>query len=346
MFVHRGTLFALLIVLLAGCGDTSSVGALRAAEDQGPYRGVMLEEPIPRPDFTLPDTEGEPFDFLAEAEGYLTFLFFGYTYCPDVCPVHQANLAAVLDGLHWEDRARVKVIFVTVDPERDTADRMREWLDAFDRSFIGLRGTLEEVNAIMLELGLPPAVFEDTTNADYTIGHASQILAFPPSGPAQVVYPFGTRQSELAHDLPILLRTEASVRIGGAVIAEPTLGERTAMYASIENRTAKTDVLLEANSAVAGRVELHQSVERGGRMHMDHVDEIAVPGRGRARLVPGGYHIMLLDLEERLAAGDTVEVELVFRDAGPITVQAEVRPYADLERWMSTAEDSTSSGRR
>ena len=330
--------------VVAGCGEATADGAARP---ESPYRGVVLETPLPRADFTLLDTEGEPFDFRAETEGYLTFLFFGYTYCPDICPVHLANLASVLQGLHWEDRSRVKVVFVSVDPDRDSPERIRQWLDAFDRSFIGLRGELEEVNAIMHSLGMPSAVFEESPfGGDYTVGHASQIIAFRPEGPAPVIYPFGTRQSEWAHDLPLLLRTESPVRVGGAVIAEPVLGERTALYAAIENRSSRSEALIEASTEAAGRVELHRQVERDGVALMEHVDAIPVPSRGRARLVPGGYHIMLLDLTRPLAAGDSVAVELVFREAGRVQVMAEVRPYADLERLLAEPEAVQAGGRR
>ncbi len=170
------------------------------------YRGILLEDAGPRPDFVLTDTEGEAFDFGAETEDRLVLLFFGYTFCPDICPVHMAGLAAVRRDLAAEDQRRMQVIFVTADPLRDTPERLRSWLDSFDPDFVGLRGTEAEVDSIMLGLGLPPAMRDTAAGPDYGVGHASQVIAFPVRGAFRVVYPFGTRQADWLHDLPKLLR--------------------------------------------------------------------------------------------------------------------------------------------
>lgn len=205
--VRACVLPALIGVVLAGCGagPAEQDAAARRDSDDG-YRGIVLSEAIPRPDFRLRNTRGEVFDFRAETDGYLTFLFFGYTHCPDVCPVHMANLAAVLGDLSYERRSRIKIVFVTADPVRDTADRLRKWLDAFDRRFIGLRGDLEAVNDILVDLNLARVVYNDSAeDGSYRVGHPAQIIAFSADGPARVVYPFGTRQVDWAHDLPLLL---------------------------------------------------------------------------------------------------------------------------------------------
>ena len=169
------------------------------------YRGILLAEAGPRPDFVLTDAQGAAFDFRLQTEGDLALLFFGYTYCPDVCPVHMASLAAVKRDLSVDEQRRMQVIFVTADPRRDTPERLREWLANFDREFVGLRGSEAEVDSIMLGLGLPPAIRDTAAGPDYTVGHASQVIAFPPGDGFRVIYPFGTRQADWKHDLPKLL---------------------------------------------------------------------------------------------------------------------------------------------
>lgn len=195
-FARVASTVGLLGTLACGVGE---------APDRDALRGRVLPESIPRLEFVLDDTNGEAFEFRRQTEGQLTLLFFGYTHCPDVCPVHMANIAAALDEIGWEARRRVQVVFVSTDPERDTPKRIREWLDRFDRDFIGLRGTLEEVNAIQAALGLPPSVVPDEASDAYEVGHAAQVLAFGPDGPATMAYPFGTRRSDWIHDLPRLL---------------------------------------------------------------------------------------------------------------------------------------------
>lgn len=204
-------------VLAAVLAVTLALGACRAEspetrtaearERETGYRGIVLPQPPPRPAFTLTDTRGRPFDFVAETNDFVTLLFFGYTYCPDVCPVHMASLGAVLADLSFDLRSRIKVVFVTVDPERDTPERLRAWLDDFDPAFIGLRGSMSAVDSIQAALGLPPSVRQETGDG-YLVGHASQVIAFAPHDRVRVLYPFGTRQADWRHDLPRLAEAD------------------------------------------------------------------------------------------------------------------------------------------
>lgn len=201
-----------LAVVLGGCGGSES----EIPTDGDSWAGWSLDDPIPRPDFVLTDTEGDAYDFLAETRGDLTLLFFGYTHCPDVCPVQMANLAEVLRDLPHEMSSRIQVVFVTTDPVRDTPERMREWLGQMHPSFIGLRGSLEEVQGVQARLGLPPAaIAEDDGSGDYFVGHAAQVIAFEPDGPARRVYPYGIRQRDWLRDLPRML--EAGERSPGGI---------------------------------------------------------------------------------------------------------------------------------
>ena len=204
----RATIAALVAAF--GMATLSACGSGAAAENGNTrgYRGIVLETPLAKPQFTLTTTDGRPFDFRRETDGSLTLLFFGYTNCPDICPVHLGNIHAVLQQMPYNVSSRTKVVFVTTDPERDTPEKLRAWLDNFDPSFIGLRGSLEEVNAIQAKLNLPPAVQEAAANdtSKYNMGHAAQVLAFSPDDDlAHVVYPFGIRQQDWANDLPKLV---------------------------------------------------------------------------------------------------------------------------------------------
>lgn len=205
---------ALVAVAILG---TAAAGCVASDESVRPFnlRGTVLDAPVEKQDFSLPDTEGRQFHFRERTDGTLTLLFFGYTYCPDVCPVHLANIAAVLKDLPYDDRSRIQVVFVSTDPDRDSARRIREWLDAFDPSFVGLRGPLDEVNRIQASLGLGPASQIPGTegllpdSSGYLVQHAAQVLAFSPHDDlAHVAYPFGARQLDWRHDLPILLSLE------------------------------------------------------------------------------------------------------------------------------------------
>jgi protein SCO1/2 len=165
--------------------------------------GVAIEPPRPKADFTLTDVDGNPYQFARETEGRLTLIYFGYTSCPDICPVHLSQLAEVFD--QNSDVARESlVIFVTVDPERDTPETLRDYLANFDRRFVGLTGTDEELEVAQRAAGVPVA-FRETDDENYLVAHAGQVVVYAPDGLAYTEYPFGTRQSQWLQDLPILL---------------------------------------------------------------------------------------------------------------------------------------------
>jgi protein SCO1/2 len=200
-------LAALLVV--AGCGAEA---ADRAGDgnDRAGLRGRVTEDPGPRPDFVLDDMRGGTFDFRARTDGYLTLLFFGYTHCPDVCPIHMSSIAEVKRDLGAEFGRRTRVVFVTVDPRRDTPERLRSWLGGFDPDFIGLYGDPQVIDRVQLTLGLPPAVVPDTSASDYEVGHAAPVIAFPATDSIRVAYPFGTRQADWLHDLALLFDPDGS----------------------------------------------------------------------------------------------------------------------------------------
>lgn len=170
--------------------------------------GAKLHEPL-YPTFQLTDTKGRPFDFATASLGPVTLLFFGYTRCPDVCPVHMANIAAALKKLPHRIASHVQVVFVTTDPDRDTPERIREWLDHFDPAFIGLTGTQEEIAEAGRQVKIAPAIKEPQEDGDYLVGHSARVIAFTADGAGRYLYPFGTRQADWATEIPALVSWQA-----------------------------------------------------------------------------------------------------------------------------------------
>jgi protein SCO1/2 len=190
---------AAILAVRAQSSDDSSDG----------WGGQLLSEPYDKPDFTLTDTGGRAYDFRAATEGYVTLLFFGYTSCPDVCPLHMANIAAVLQEVSGSIEEKVKVVFVTTDPARDTPAVLRDWLDGFDASFVGLTGTPAQIIAAERAAQVPESQLEiQPADESYVVAHSSQVLAYSLDGQAHLVYPFGVRQSDWARDVPRLVTSE------------------------------------------------------------------------------------------------------------------------------------------
>ena len=138
---------AAALVLAALAALAALAGACQSGDEARAFRGVALSAPMAKPAFTLPDVNGRPFDFVAETRDRVALIFFGYTHCPDICPLHMANIAAVLKQMSFEERQRIVTVFVTTDPERDTPERLKSWLANFDPSFVGLTGTPDELAA-------------------------------------------------------------------------------------------------------------------------------------------------------------------------------------------------------
>ena len=180
--------------------------ACSPAVPTGQLQGVVIENPTAKPDFTLTDTEGNPYDFAAETEGKVALLYFGYTTCPDICPVHMAQIAEVIE--QFPSLAReIQVVFVTVDPDRDPPDKLADYLHSFHPSFVGLTGTPEELEAAQKAANVPVATFEGEP-PDYAVNHAAWVIAYAPDGLNHSIYQSGTRQSQWNNDLRILAEIE------------------------------------------------------------------------------------------------------------------------------------------
>lgn len=356
---------AALLLGAAACSRPESKST-QARESAG-FRGVVVTPPRAKPDFALPDQNGKLFDFKKETEGKVALLFFGYTHCPDVCPLHVANVAAVLKRMSFEDRAAVRFVFVTTDPKRDTPARLKEWLGSFDPSFVGLTAPPERVNQLLAELRMPPIENDPkpTDSVTYLVGHAAQVLAFGKDGLGRLEYPFGVRQEDWAHDLPLLARgvapesNDAVQRSGpGAVALEPlndsaaqrALGARAihvlaalvpqppttsegAVYLVLQNDGAVDDTLTAVWSDAARKAEVHETMKSNGASmsHMSAVPFVVVGAHATVRLEPGGRHVMLLQLAKRPAVGESIPLQLRFAKAGDVALGAEVVAYADVE---------------
>jgi len=346
--IRRTGLIALVLALACApsaedaASDAAAPGSAEAVAARLRLAGRPLDPPLSRPDFVLTDTRGRRFDFRAETAGRLTLLFFGYTSCPDICPVHLANLAQVLRKADPEVRRAVSVVFVGVDPRRDTPERVREFLDRFDEGFIGLTGSKEALRAAQLAAEVPPAAVDREWEGGYSVSHAGWILLVTPDDRAHLRYPFGVRQSEWAHDLDVLARRgwpgadpDAAPRVAvqDAVLTLPLDGT-AALYATVVDTDGGGDRLVAVSAPRAGHAMLHRTTTEDGVARMRPVEGgIPVPEGGALRLVPGGPHVMLSGLPDALAPGDTLEVALVFEGAGAVPVRAlVVSPEALADR--------------
>lgn len=186
-----------LTLAVAGCGRDSP--KFRASDVTGSSFGR---------DFALTDHTGKA-RTLADFRGKAVVLFFGYTQCPDVCPTTLATLAEAKKRL-GADGAKVQVLFVTVDPERDTAELLSHYVTAFDPTFLGLSGDAEATARVAKEFKILYQKQPGSTRETYTVDHSAGTFVFDPEGRLRLYVGHGQDAAFFAHDLAQLLRTVKS----------------------------------------------------------------------------------------------------------------------------------------
>ena len=166
------------------------------------FAGTRLQAAAPAADFQLATTAGKPMR-LSDFRGKYVLLYFGYTYCPDACPLTLTDLADMMKllGPAADD---VQVILVSLDPERDTVDHLASYLPHFHPNFLGMTGTVEEVLPVATQFGIFYAKRGDAIG--YTIDHTSTVVVIDPEGRPQEVFPYGATGEQMADDLRYLLR--------------------------------------------------------------------------------------------------------------------------------------------
>src|SRR5689334_25058649 len=150
-------LLAAATLPLSACGsggDGKSPVAVVSEESGSGKAATVLDQPFTKPDLVLTDTHGKKFDLRAETKGHPTLLYFGYTHCPDICPTTMSNIAVAEKALPKAQRDKLRVVFVTTDPGRDTPAELGRWLKGIDPGFIGLTGDFSTIQAGARSVGI------------------------------------------------------------------------------------------------------------------------------------------------------------------------------------------------
>jgi protein SCO1/2 len=186
-----------LAAAVAACGETAAPTFL-GSDVTGSSFGR---------DFRLSDPAGTP-RALADFRGKVVVLFFGYTQCPDACPTTLSELAAVMQKL-GPDAARVQVLFVTIDPERDSGALLAQYVPAFNPAFLGLRGDAQATAEVAKEFKVLYQKRPGTTPGSYSMDHSAGTFIFDPQGRLRVYVSYGQPPEVFEHDIALLLRAKS-----------------------------------------------------------------------------------------------------------------------------------------
>jgi protein SCO1 len=191
--IWAAALFLVFFGVLAGC-----------SEKKPEFRSVDLTGAEYAKDFALPDVNGQT-KTLADFKDKAVVLFFGFAQCPDVCPTTMAEIASVKKSL-GNDGEKVTAVFITVDPERDTPQVLKAYMESFDPSFTALRGTPEQTAALAKTFKIYYKKVDGKTPTSYTIDHTAASFVYDPQGKLRLYTRYGMGAQALAEDLKILLR--------------------------------------------------------------------------------------------------------------------------------------------
>lgn len=187
-------------------GPTAVADVSAAPETQA---ATVLDQPFTKPNLVLTDTDGEEYDLRAATKGKPTLIYFGYTNCPDVCPLTMSNISIAKRDLPKADQDKLQVVFVTTDPERDTPASLGTWLKAQDPTFTGLTGDFPTIQAGARQIGIGIEAPEKQKDGTIVSMHGAQVVAFSPkTDGGYVLYGEDTSAEEYAKDLPKLIRGE------------------------------------------------------------------------------------------------------------------------------------------
>ena len=176
----------------------------RSQEKSYAYNGGFFTPPETAAPLNLTDMNGNAFT-LDQLKGDVALVYFGYTTCPDVCPTTLTDFQAVKDDL-GTDADRVKFLLVTIDPERDTENKLKEYLAFFDPDFVGLRGDEAQTEKFKRDYGIFVKRVEYPDSATkYLLDHSAQVYAIDPEGRLALTFPYGMDPALMAQDIRHLL---------------------------------------------------------------------------------------------------------------------------------------------
>lgn len=169
------------------------------------YAGTLIEPPSAASDFTLRSADGEV--RLSDYRGRYVILFFGYTSCPDVCPMTLARLSSAMRSIGPEAEENVQVVMITVDPERDTPERLAEYTSSFGPNVIGLTGSLAELESVADSYGMHFAKIDGSDETGYLVDHSATTTVVDRDGQVRLLWSPMHELADIESDLRALLRS-------------------------------------------------------------------------------------------------------------------------------------------
>ena len=295
---------------------------------------TVFPDPKPLTAFALTDDGNRVFD-LQSLKGKWSFLFFGFTHCPDVCPTTLAVLARARENIARSTvgAENIQFVFVSVDPNRDTASKLRQYVDYFDAGFVGVTGDNAQIASLAGQLGATYRVAITPGVENYPVYHSTAVFLVDPRARHRAVFTPPLDAEPISKRFKVVRELEgggagkaAGVSTRDAWIREAPPGATLmAGYLELRNSTSRPQVLAAASSSGFESVMMHRTSVRHGMAGMEHLSQIELAPNASLMFAPGGNHLMLMNPKQALRAGDVVVVKLEFQGGLVLPVTFAVR---------------------
>jgi protein SCO1 len=204
-------MFAAATLTLSACGSDDGTSPVAVVSEEGKKQAAtVLDQPFTKPALVLTDTRGASYDLRKETDGHPTLVYFGYTNCPDVCPLTMSNIAVAKKQLPKAEQDDLRVVFVTTDPDRDTPAALGTWLKGIDPQVVGLTGKFTTIQAAARSLGISVEAPHKDKNGKIVSTHGTQVVAFSPkTNGGYLLYGENAKVDDYVKDLPKIVKGEA-----------------------------------------------------------------------------------------------------------------------------------------
>ena len=321
---------------------------------------IILPKPKTLINASFTDHRGKPFNH-QQFKGHWSIVFFGFTHCPDICPTTMHTLKQVKSNLEAADLwGNYQVIMITVDPQRDSVEKLAAYVPFFDSEFIGLASDVATTTEFAKQLGILFVATPPVENGSYDVDHSAALILINPEGKMAGVITAPHDVIEISNDLKRLANFYADdhvlssktkslvssesgkkandkdsrsdptaaeqLKINNAWIRPaPASAESMAGYMELVNQTDHAITIVGADSPQFDMSMIHDSIVENGISSMRHRDKLLIPANGSVVLSPGATHLMLMRPESALSEGQFVEINFATLDDEEITFKVEVR---------------------
>lgn len=286
---------------------------------------------------------GQPFPS-SQFAGKWSLLFFGFTHCPDICPTTLHTLAQVKKSLlakgQWE---HFQVMMISVDPRRDTPERLAQYVPFFDQEFIGLTAAEKPLTEFAKKLGILFVAREADAHGNYDVDHSAALILLNPQGQMAGVISAPHKVDEIASDLSKLARYAANSKPLETTTAKPSAitvsnawirpappgADTLAAYMTLDNKSQEKRVLIGAEGPIFSDIMIHGTSMTDGVASMSHLEDVSLAANSSLTFAPMGMHLMLMEPERDLSIGDQIPLRLRFKDGTSVDAVFTVQQPTD-----------------